>query len=90
MEIEFDEAKRRKILTERSLDLADAAAVFAEQHFQIEDLRKNYGETRFRVWGFLKGRRVSLVWTPRGNKRRIITLRHAHEHEHKIFQNSLD
>lgn len=90
MEIEFDEAKRQKILTERGLDMADSAAVFAEQHFQIEDLRKDYGETRYRVWGFLQGRRVSLVWTPRGSKRRIITLRQAHEPEHEIYFKALD
>ena len=90
MEIEFDEAKRQRILAERGLDMAESASIFAESHFQIEDLRKDYGEARFRVWGFLKGRRVSLVWTQRENKRRIITMRHAHEHEHKIYQNSLD
>jgi uncharacterized DUF497 family protein len=61
VEIEFDEEKRRKILEERGLDLADAKLVFAEEHFQIEDNRKDYGEQRFRVWGFLQGQRVSLI-----------------------------
>jgi uncharacterized protein len=33
IEIEFDEAKRRKILEERGLDLADAGEVFEQEHF---------------------------------------------------------
>ena len=90
MEIEFDEAKRQQVLAERGLDMARAAAVFAEEHYQIEDLRVDYGEVRFRVWGFLDGKRVSLVWTPRGRKRRIITLRHAHEPEHQRYLKFLD
>ncbi len=90
MEIEFNEAKRQKVLAERGLDMAEAAAVFAEEYFQIEDLRSDYGETRYRVWGFLDGKRVSLVWTPRGKKRRIITLRHAHEPEHQRHFKALD
>ena len=90
MEIEFDDDKRRQILEERGLDLADAYQVFAEEHFQIEDVRKDYGEIRYRVWGFLRGQRISLAWTPRHGKRRIITMRHAHEQEHQIRFRTLD
>ncbi|MEP7221747.1 MAG: BrnT family toxin [Novosphingobium sp.] len=90
MKIEFDEDKRLKILAERGIDLAEADLVFAEEHFEIEDNRRDYGEDRYRVWGFLHGRRVSLVWTPRNGKRRIITMRHAHEQEHQIHFRNLD
>ncbi|GAB7550804.1 BrnT family toxin [Novosphingobium resinovorum] len=61
MRIEYDEAKRRKILAERGIDIADAHRVFADTHVQVLDDRKDYGETRYRVFGFLHGRRVSLV-----------------------------
>ena len=90
MKISYDEKKRLKILTERGLDFEDTRHVFADDHYQIEDLRKDYGEVRFRVWGFLRGERVSFVWTPRDYGRRIITMRHAHEDEHKTRLNSLD
>lgn len=89
-EIEFDEAKRRKILEERGLDLADASEVFAGEYAEIEDDRRDYGETRFRVWGRLGDRRVSLVWTPRNGRRRIITMRYAHKQEHEAWKTSLD
>ena len=81
MKIEYDEEKRRKILTERGIDMAEAALVFDETHVEVEDHREDYGETRYRVWGFLHGRRGSLVRTPRGDIRRIITMSHAHDYE---------
>lgn len=88
--ITFDSGKRANILDERGLDLADAQLVFASAHVQIVDDRKDYGEIRYRVFGHLNGRRVSLVWTPRDGTRRIITMRHAHDGEHKARFRSLD
>ena len=90
MEIEYDEEKRRTVLAERGIDMAEAGLVFNETHIQIEDDRKDYGETRYRVWGFLHGRRVSLAWTPREGARHIITIRHAHEREHEARLKALD
>lgn len=81
IEIEYDEAKRLKILEERGIDLAHASLVFEAEYSELLDDRQSYGETRFRVWGYLNGRRVNLVWTPRGERRRIITMRYAHEHK---------
>ena len=90
MRIEFDEEKRRRILAERGIDMAESGLVFEQTHSQIEDDREDYRETRYRVWGFLHGRRVSLVWTPREDARRIITIRHSHEPEHKARLRALD
>ncbi|QYU66565.1 BrnT family toxin [Leptolyngbya sp. 15MV] len=90
MEIEYDEAKRLKIISERGLDLRDAAKVFESAHVEVADLRRDYGEQRFRVWGYLNGKRVSLVWPPRDGRKRIITMRHAHEEEHKARRATLD
>jgi uncharacterized protein len=90
MEITFDESKRQKILEERGLDLADSWKVFEGEYVEVEDDRLDYGERRFRVWGFLDGGRISLVWTPRDGSRRIITIRNAHEHEHKARLRTLD
>jgi uncharacterized protein len=90
MRITFDEAKRLKILKERGLDIAESGLVFEDEYVEIEDDRKDYGERRYRVWGFMHGERVSLVWTLRDGTRRIITLRHAHEPEHKTRFRTLD
>ena len=89
-EIEYDEAKRLKILAERGLDLADSKEVFRGDYVELEDDRVEYGETRFRVWGYLKGIRINLVWTPRNGRRRIITMRQAHGFEHEARFRTLD
>jgi hypothetical protein len=41
MRITFDPVKRAKTLTERGLDFADAALIFAGVTVEIEDTRKN-------------------------------------------------
>lgn len=41
MRIEFDDAKRRRILTERGLDFVDAGQVFAGHTVSAPDDRKD-------------------------------------------------
>lgn len=81
MRITFDPSKRARTLAERGLDFADAAQIFTGLHATLEDARRDYGEKRFISAGFLDGRLVVLVWTPRGAARRIISMRHAHAEE---------
>jgi len=58
-----------------------AGEVFASVTVTIEDDRQNYGEERFTTVGTLDGRSIILVWTPRGEARRIISMRKANERE---------
>ena len=83
MEITFNTAKRDETLRERGLDFTDAATVFAGKHATLPDERRDYGEPRFITAGFLGDRLVVLVWTPRDAGRRVISMRHAHEHEER-------
>ena len=54
MRITWDRAKRAKTLAERGLDFADAAIVFEGVTVEVEDTRKNYGETRIICYGHLR------------------------------------
>lgn len=90
MEIEFDACKRDKTLTERALDFARAAEVFAGRHFTVEDSRKDYGELRYVSVGKLDGRMVIMVWTPRGEARRIVSMRKANDREQARYAYRLD
>lgn len=81
MIIEFDTEKREKTLLERGLDFADSAKVFAGIHFVARDDRVDYGEERFITVGYLGDRLVVLVWTPRSEARRIISMRYANDRE---------
>ncbi len=81
MIIEFDTVKREKTLLERGLDFADFDKVFAGLHFIAHDDRFDYGEERFVTVGLLDGRIVVIVWTPRNDARRIISMRYANDRE---------
>jgi uncharacterized DUF497 family protein len=55
-----------------------------------EDLRFAYGERRFITVGLLDERMVLVVWTPRGEARRIISMRNANEREQTRYAHALD
>lgn len=85
MKISFDPAKRDWTLRERHLDFEEARLVFARRTFDIVDDRFDYGEKRFISAGYLRGRIVMIVWTPRGLGRHIISMRKANEREVRKF-----
>ena len=86
MTVEFDEAKRAKTLEERGLDMARAGEVFDGDTLTIEDVRIDYGETRYITVGFLDERMVVLVWTQRGDIYRIISMRKANDREKAVYE----
>jgi uncharacterized DUF497 family protein len=79
--ITFDPTKRGKVLSERGLDFTDAALVFAGVTLEVEDTRKDYGETRVICYGMLEGRMVVVGYTPRGADRHVFSMRKANERE---------
>ena len=86
MGITFDAAKREKTLAERRLDFEDAAKVFAGVTLTLLDDRRDYGEPRFQTYGFLDGRLIMVVWTPRGRDRHIISMRKCNAREKARFE----
>lgn len=60
------------------------------RHHTARDNRQDYGESRFITAGYLDGRFVVMVWTPRAEGRRIISMRHGHEREESIWRKHLD
>ncbi|WP_246792137.1 BrnT family toxin [Burkholderia perseverans] len=66
---------------QRGLDFNRAAEVFAEHHFTLVDAREDYVESRYITVGMLDGRMIVMVWTPRGEVRRIISMRKANDRE---------
>lgn len=71
------------------MDLRRAKEAFAGPHFTRIDDRKDYGEPRFITAGWLDERLVVFAWTPRGNARRIISMRHCHEREAQKLRHHL-
>jgi uncharacterized DUF497 family protein len=89
VEISFDPNKRNKALAERGLDFADAAKVFSGLTATVEDNRIAYPEPRFISAGVLGARVVVVVWTPTPSGRRIISMRHCHEDEARLWRASM-
>ena len=89
MIVEFDTAKREKTLLERGLDFADSDKVFDGLHFIARDDRSDYGEDRFFTVGLLNSRMVVIVWTPRNDARRIISMRYANDREISRYKKHL-
>jgi uncharacterized DUF497 family protein len=89
VKITYDPRKREATLEARGLDFADADLVFEEQHFTRRDDRYPYGEDRFVSVGQLSSRVVVMVWTPRGNSRRVISMRDANAKEKKLYRSAI-
>jgi uncharacterized DUF497 family protein len=62
-------------------------SIGAQQSF-IEDTRKDYGEKRFRVFGYIGDRLYVAVITPRNEIEHVISLRKANTREVKEYGNS--
>lgn len=85
MDIEFDEEKRRRTFERRGLDFVDARRFFEGRTLTLTDDRADYGEERFLTVGFLDKRLIVIVWTPRGETRRIISMRKCNARERNRF-----
>jgi uncharacterized DUF497 family protein len=90
MKLEFDQAKRKKTLQERGLDFARAVKVFDGIHFTGQDKRIDYEEDRFITVGWLDDSMIVMVWTPRGEVRRIISMRKANDREKTLYASYLE
>jgi uncharacterized protein len=82
---EWDEAKSRATLAYRAFDFEFAARVFEDIHVETEDRRHDYGERRFVVTGEVDQRVITVVWTPRGQRRRIVSAWPASNRERREY-----
>jgi uncharacterized DUF497 family protein len=73
MDFEWDETKRRQNLARRGVDFRDAALIFEGPVLEAIDRRRNYGETRYRALGRVGREYYLVVYTWRGDRRRIIS-----------------
>jgi uncharacterized DUF497 family protein len=83
--IEFDPAKDAVNKRKHGISLARAEEFDFETARYVIDDREEYGETRLRALGFLDARLYSVVFTPRGESLRVISLRKATRHEEKEY-----
>ena len=85
MQLSFDPVKNERNVHERGLAFALVSELDWATAVIDEDTRKNYGERRFRALGCIGERLYALVFTPRGGKLHIISLRKANPREVKRY-----
>jgi len=83
--VEFDAAKSAANIRTRGIGFERFADMELDGAISVEDTRKDYGEPRLRVLGFIDGRLYAAVITPRGEKIRVISLRRANRREERAY-----
>ena len=85
MDIEYDHNKDAFNILKHGVSLADAAVIDWSTLRTGENLRFNYGEVRITGIGFIGERLYCVIYTTRGERRRIISLRKANKREVKTY-----
>jgi uncharacterized protein len=89
VEFEWDPAKSERTLAERGFNFAFASLMFEGFIVEWPDLRRDYGEVRMQAVGEVEGEILLVVYTFRGETRRIISARRANAKERKRWHSSV-
>jgi len=84
MAITFDPEKNARNIAERGLSRAGGQLGW-DTAISVEDIRRDYGETRLRVFARLGERLHAAVATPRGEDLRVISFRRASRREVRLY-----
>jgi uncharacterized DUF497 family protein len=85
---EWDEEKGARNLLVHGLDFAAATALFDNPVLEREDTRRDYGEQRIVALGMIENECFVVVYTPRGSRRRIISVRRANRKERNEYRST--
>jgi hypothetical protein len=85
VEFEFDEAKSRTNKAKHGIDFVEAQALWQDAAL-VEVPARTEDESRYLVVGRIAGRHWSAVITYRGEKVRLISVRHARAEEVAIYE----
>jgi len=86
MIFEWDPAKSAKNTRERGLPFEVGIAVFDNPTLEAPDDRIDYGETRIKAIGIVRGVVLVCVYNDRGEVRRIVSLRVANRKERNAYR----
>ena len=83
---EWDEGKREANLVKHGVDFVDAVEVFADPpRVERVDRRREYAEERRQAVGTVRGQVLFVVYTLRGEVRRLISARRASSNERRAY-----
>ena len=86
MEFEWDPEKAKSNLTKHGIAFTDAISVFDDlDHLEEDSTRPEFGEQRSRAIGEVTGRIITVVFTDRWDRRRIISARSSRRNERQRY-----
>ena len=88
MRFDWDDAKGERNRRDRGFGFDFAALIFEGGTIEALDERRDYGEARVRAFGEVDGLVLHVVYTDRGEVRRIISARLADRKERKRWHAS--
>ena len=89
MNIEWDDNKNDINIKKHNIDFNDAYKIFEKPILTKVDDRFDYGEKRWIGLGQLESICVDFVFTMRGKKLRIISIRKANQTEKEVYNESI-
>jgi hypothetical protein len=86
-EFEWDEAKRLTNIDKHGIDFEDIAPAFDDETaLHVPDHRMDYGEERVIMIARCRSTIMSIVYTMRGERTRIISARFANQRERATYE----
>jgi uncharacterized DUF497 family protein len=86
MLFEWYEQKRLENLSKHGIDFLDAKEIWQGEVLEVPSAQQEHGEQRHMAYGVLDGRIIAVVYTWRGDARRLISARRARRHERQDYQ----
>jgi uncharacterized protein len=86
VKFEWDERKRETNLAKHGVDFLAAEGFEWETARVVLDARRDYGEARRLAYGLIGGRLHAMVFTSRGERVRVISLRKANRREIEAYE----
>jgi len=86
MLFEWYEQKRLENLRKHGIDFLEAKEIWQGEVLELPSEQQEHGEQRYIAYGVLEGRIIAVVFTWRGEARRLISARRARRHERQDYQ----
>jgi uncharacterized protein len=86
MLFEWSEEKRLENLRKHGIDFVDAKEIWHGEVLEVPSAQQEHGEERYLAYGVLDGRIIAVVFTWRGEARRLISARRARSNERQDYQ----
>lgn len=87
---EWDDNKDHENVGEHKLDFRTACKIWMGTVLDGPDDREDYGEDRYIAYGAIDNRIIVVVYTWRGDRRRIISARKATSYERQAYYSALE